>query len=250
MAKVFTPIAVIWVCGPVGIVGSILLFPLIKEVVSRVTTVAGNTFSHLILAPIGYLHDRTTRRIFHSIIPAACPKPATVQERRSQIQEQSIISEKKPFSVSVLGSIAGESAWAVFTSVVCPVPISGLGKNVVKVVVVSPFKQCGKAVSQYGCNRIFGSYREKPTDYLEPKEVFNEVAGFIGEDAMNSAEYDGVTGFLLGLAGYKVGSYVGRKLWNFGADVVSKLQYQPCEQEMFELLLEDEILMVHSNGEG
>jgi len=230
LAKIITPLAFVVIFGPVGLMGTILLFPVIRQVASRITTVTGNVFTNMVMTP------------FRRLSPGY---------REEQLSD----TDNKSFTVSVLGSMAGEAVWAVFLNVICPFPVLGFAKNAVKVVVVSPVKQCGRAAFQYGHNQIFGVETCSPSDYLSIQKPFGELLGTCGEqasvDCVNSSyDCDGIAEFAVRYAGAEVGMQVGKGVWNLGKTFVSALRYEGLDQEMFELIYADDLVKIHANGDG
>jgi len=194
---------------PYGLMGAILLSPVLKQVAYRTTAIAGNVFSHVIMTAVEIVLCNSKEI-----------KSKSVFQRFKSRMKVSLDSEIHPFSVHVLGAVAGEAAWAVFINTLCPIEMGGVTKEAVKTLVAFPFKQVSKAASQYGYNRIFGTISKKPSDCFSMKDVFEDVTGDCA--AVAASDYGSawsgcskVGKFFLYMGGKDLGTRAGLATWEF-----------------------------------
>jgi len=144
-AKCVAPIGILLYFGPVGVYGALLLLPIVKQLAFRGAAVAGNVASHAALAFLGF---------------------GTFLER----VEKSRGSNNEPFSVAVLGTMAGDAVSMGISDYIYHLPYDRVVKAVGKVGIVTPVKLFAKASSQIGYNALFA---QDPKDYKRPMEYLS-----------------------------------------------------------------------------
>jgi len=183
----------------------------------RVVTIAGNTFSHIILGKL-------TKSPFSGRMKA------------------SIESELSPFSVYVLGAMAGEAVWAIFVSTICPFNVTGIVKEAVKVVVTAPSKQMGRAASQYGYNRLFGGNTKTPKDYFSLKDAIKDLTGSCAATTTvnrvcSSFKCGGATKFFAYMVGFDLGYRFGNATYKFGRLVIFGVEHSEEYQKLIDEIM-------------
>ena len=170
---------------------AIILKPVLKNVASRVVTIAGNTLSHFVVSVF-------TEKTF-------------MEGMRKSMERSST-----PFSVQVLGGVFGEAVWYAVKEVALPFELgligelTGLEKTAFKAIMITPVKQIGRFVFQNGYNLITSSEKSSwnhisLTDYVI--DIVGDLNGKIFNDyARDELELDNLAQAIFVIAGVLIGT--------------------------------------------
>jgi len=194
--------------GPYGILASVVLIPVLKEVAKRVATIGANCAYHGTLVAkhriVGNQNERSFADRIHVLMETE--------------------TETSPLVVSCFGAVVGEAVWACFVAYPTPIVVSGVAKDALKGLVAAPCKQLGKAAAQYGFNTIFGVSAVDPRQIISVEDAFIDMACDCGATAATDLTCRRVAcSFFAKFALFSLGLELGRALAIRAAQIATRI---------------------------